>query len=224
MFLKPNDSVRLLPTWIHDLPEAPVWGGAHGYHIGSVKKIITHEHNDKKHVAIVEWDNNEAGSFPESALAETTLEERDIALDFRRGVPIDRDIFVLIKTSRQNFGLNYIERNPYKKDPTSKFLVGTSHRVMGNVSNSNWNLVNSLLSSPDYLEMRVDSLYQAAQAIYNLWELPRLASLPLPLPEYPSIHKAAETSPGGPCTLFFHLPENVNDYSDNPKAVGLVAS
>lgn len=224
MHLKQKDVVKLLPTWTFPSSHfAPTWGGTYGYHLGVVEQIHTGDHNKDNHIAVVKWDSGFTGNFPESALAVMTNDERDIALDEQAsGFPIDRDIWALIQTNRGNFGLNVIECCPFgRKDQKNlQWVVGGTRMALSSPDNSDYNLVATVLSYPDYHEYKVSKLFTAATQIHTLWDLPELDALPLPLPEFPSISAASKTAPkSGPSICFFHLPLNLIDYSDYPSAV-----
>lgn len=222
MHFKKTDRV-VLPQWSFDQGKhRPVWGGPEGYHIGVVEKIQTHDHDQSKHMVLVNWDNGEFAAFPESALRKATNDEVDVSLDARHlASGIDRDVWVLIRTTAGNFSLNVIEVDPFSSRPAedrkkAPFVLGSTRCILRTVENSDYNLVGDLIMAADFIDSVWQTLFEAAQKLFEVWELPALESVPLPLPEFTSVREAAASAPPGAAVLFFHLPQALKDYADTP--------
>lgn len=220
MKLKVDDRVKLLPQWaIGKATIAPYWGGPKGYVLGTVKKTLTGAHDRRAHVADVTWDDKTESSLPEEALEVATDDEKDISADATMSIgPIDRDIWCLIRTSIGGFGLSVIESMPFgTKERSAKYVTGVS-RLTTDVVQSDYSIVATLLGQSDYREYRSTCLFDAANFIFEEWGLPDMGHLPLPLPDYATIHAAAKSCPATfiAASLFFHLPRNLIDYSDYP--------
>lgn len=221
MQLKAKDLVKLLPCWpFGTSPEAPVWGSSEGYILGTVLKTCTGDHNPEKHCALVEWGYPSTkpdlphGLIPESSLELADETDERIAEDFKSGVLLAQDIWVLIRTHGGKFALNVVEAYPHgTKQPN--FIAGMTKQVLPTVEKSDYELVNAMLSNTDQLDVKVSTLWDAMNNIFRMWELPDFKSVNLPVRQYPSIREAAATCPTGndAAVLFFHLKHNLVDFA-----------
>lgn len=191
----------------------PIWGGLQGYQVGVVNKTITGLHDRKDHRVVVKWPSGEEYPFPEENVAIVTDIELDMSRDVKAGKPPVRDdIWCLIRTSAGGFGLAVIEVQPFS-DKSVKYVCSTSKLALPAVTGTDYNIVDIFLSNPDYNEVRVSELFSAAQHIYEVWDLPPLVDLPLPLPKFDSIRQAADKAPDGPAVCFFHTEHSLAEFT-----------
>lgn len=224
MNIQKGDLVKLMSwrNWIsqEDKDKAPfVWGGPRGYNIGEVLRTVTGLHDKSQHFATIRWPDGSLTDLKESDLA--LADERDMAVsedDRQPDIgPVDKDIWVLIRTSLGNYSLAVIESLPFgNKDAKCRYVMGTSRNILNSVINTDYNIVGASLSQCDWTERRFGSLFEAATMIHTIWDLPELESLPLPLPTFNSIKEAAETCPpNAPAgILFFHTNRKLADFSE----------
>lgn len=124
MHLKVNDTV-ILPssTLISDSPSTPHFGGKFGMIYGVVQKVVTNDHDETFHRAVIKWNNGRTWNFKESDLTKVDstnppfVEPRDgiyiflratpgveglrmgmVSEDFEPGVPANRNAWVSIQT------------------------------------------------------------------------------------------------------------------------------
>lgn len=217
MKLKRGDTVKLLPAWATETVESPIWGGVHGYHLGHVIQVLTGSHDPATHRAVVEWGPGRKHEFPEAVLELATVDEQKAAMMFRDGKLPEDDVMVLIRTTQGHFAVNVVEAAPF--GPKEGCVAGTTKTILREPMLPDFTVLTEMLSSPDYMDTKCGTIYNAVQHIHNLWGLPPPVSVPFPLREFATIKEAVATAPAThkhPAVLYFQLPYTLAELAVNP--------
>lgn len=223
MQFKKGDLVKLV-SWKHwlandDAGKTPlIWGGPSGYKMGTVVKTFTGDHDSSRHHLAVSFSNGDTVDLVEGQLESVDVDDKQIAINSTMlSGPVSRDIWILVRTTQGNWGLNVIEVLPFgSADINARYVSGISRFKLPNIDQNDFNLVSHMLAQQDYEEKRSSELFTAANQVFLAWDLPPLDAVDLPLPRFTSIREAAASCPADAKTavLFFHTPHILSEYSD----------